>query len=153
MFFVKCFNNFKTFKITLIPQNSIFNFCNHKTFFKPIWNITFSKNVFIFWYSYMITNFKFRIFFVILFYRNQYICLDLHQKVSFWMCSDINDWIFKLYYLIYWYTHYLILNSHACRFCSLRYLIYLSPTTDSPSLYAEYISIPFFSNHDFIDLL
>ena len=29
----------------------------------------------------------------------------------------------------------------------------LSATTDFPSLCAEFISIPFFSSHDFIDLL
>ena len=29
----------------------------------------------------------------------------------------------------------------------------LSETTDFTSLYVEYIFIPFFSNHDFIDLL
>ena len=40
-------------------------FCHYKIFFRLIGNIAFHKNVFIFWYSYMITNFIFRVFLII----------------------------------------------------------------------------------------
>ena len=43
---------------------------NHKSFPLPIWSITFSKTVFIFWYSYMISNFKLGIFFINLFTKS-----------------------------------------------------------------------------------
>ena len=63
-FFVKRSKNFFTIEITndICPQHNIFNFCNVKHFFWPTWNTAFCKNVFLFRYSYMITNFKFRTF-------------------------------------------------------------------------------------------
>ena len=63
-FFVKCSNNFFPVKIicNICLRHSIFNFFNQKNFFRPIWSVTFCKNVFIFWYSKNITNFKFKIF-------------------------------------------------------------------------------------------
>ena len=66
LFFSKRSNNFFIFKIAsnIWPRNSIFNFCNNKSFFRPIKNIVFCKNVFVFWYSNNITNFKFRIFII-----------------------------------------------------------------------------------------
>ena len=70
LFFVTRCNRFFTIKIThdICPQNSFFNFCNHKNFFRSIWNVTFCKNAFIFWNSY-ITNYKFRILFIIIFIK------------------------------------------------------------------------------------
>ena len=49
-FFVKRCNNSFVFKITnnICPRNSVFSFFNNKNVFRPIWNIAFSKNVFIF---------------------------------------------------------------------------------------------------------
>ena len=41
-----------------------FNLFNHKDLFRPIWRVIFCKNVFIFWYSYLIANFRFRIFII-----------------------------------------------------------------------------------------
>ena len=38
-----------------------------KKIFRPTWSVTFCKNIFIFWYSNNITNFKFRIFIIIFF--------------------------------------------------------------------------------------
>ena len=63
-FFIKRSNNFFTFKFTnnICPRHSVFSFFNQKNFFRPIWRANFCKNVFIFQYPYMITNFKFRIF-------------------------------------------------------------------------------------------
>ena len=120
-FFVKCFNNFFTVKIinNICTRNSIFNFFNHKLFFWPIWNIDFCKNIFIFWYSYMITNFKFRTFFIILFIKvNIYACLyinRLHFNVSV-ICI-----VYLLCHLIYQYNHILILISCIYKFCSLSF--------------------------------
>ena len=67
-FFVKRANNFFTFKITknTCPQHNDFNFLNQRNFFRPISNIAFCKSVFIFWYSYLIANFEFRTFLIIL---------------------------------------------------------------------------------------
>ena len=63
-FFIKTSNNFFTIKIInyICPWNCIFNFFNYKNFFRPIWCVSFSKNIFVLRNSYMITNFKFRIF-------------------------------------------------------------------------------------------
>ena len=63
-FFAKHSNNFFAFKITNTTclGHSVFIYFNHKNFFRTIWKIAFCKNVFIFWYSNNITNFKFRIF-------------------------------------------------------------------------------------------
>ena len=57
-FFIKCCNNFFTFKISnnICPRQSVFN---HKNFFRPIWKIAFRKNIFLFWYYCMIKNFEF----------------------------------------------------------------------------------------------
>ena len=53
----------------IFQRHSIFNFFNNKIFFRPIWNVTFCKNIFIFWYSNNITNFKFNIFSIFFFTR------------------------------------------------------------------------------------
>ena len=46
-------------------KNSISNYFNCKNFFRSIWSVKFCKNVFMFFYSYIITNFKFRLLFII----------------------------------------------------------------------------------------
>ena len=116
-------------------------FFNHKNFFRIIWNVTFSKNVFIYRYSYMTNNFKFRISLLIYFLKS-IICLALHQHAS---C----DSLYLLCQVIYQYTQFLILKSYICKICFLK----SSLTTDLCSLCAEYISISLSCNHDFIDLL
>ena len=65
-FFKKGSNSFFTIKITnnICPWNNIFNFLNYKNFFRRIWSVCFSKNVFVLLYPDMITNFKFRIFII-----------------------------------------------------------------------------------------
>ena len=85
--------NFKVFYY-ICPQKSVFNFFNHKKFPRPIWSVTFCKNVL------MVPNFKLRIFFIILksiyiiLFLNQYTYLTLQQQVSF--C---------LYYNMYYSIH------------------------------------------------
>ena len=44
--------------ITYVHGTVFLTFFNHKNFFWPILNVTFCINVFIFWYYYMLTNFK-----------------------------------------------------------------------------------------------
>ena len=69
IFFVKRSNSFFPIKIinNKRPRYSIFSFFNHKNFFRPIWSVTFGKNIFLFWYSSSITNFKFRMLIINLF--------------------------------------------------------------------------------------
>ena len=55
-FFIKHPNFFFTVNVFYCIRSLYSNFI----FF--VWSVIFGKNVFIFWYSYMITNFKFRIF-------------------------------------------------------------------------------------------
>ena len=45
-FYVKHSNNLSTIKLTnkICPQHSIFNFFNHKNFFRPIRSVTFCKS-------------------------------------------------------------------------------------------------------------
>ena len=64
-FCVKCSHNFFTFEIAndICPRNKNLT---SVIFFRPIWNETFCKTVFMLWYPYMIANFEFGIFFVIL---------------------------------------------------------------------------------------
>ena len=50
----------------MCPRQSILIFFSKKNLFKPMWNVTSLKNVLIFLYYYIITNFKFRIFFIAL---------------------------------------------------------------------------------------
>ena len=65
--FYKTFQSFFSIKVLcyICLRYSIFNFFCHKNFFRPIWSVTFRKNIFIFWYSHMVTNFKFRIFIIL----------------------------------------------------------------------------------------
>ena len=66
--FIKHSNNIFTIEIidNLCSWNNIYNFFDYKNSFRPIWSISFSKSVFLFWYSYMITNLKFRIIIIFL---------------------------------------------------------------------------------------
>ena len=61
--------NLFTIQVTnnISPWNCVFNFTNKKNLFLPILGITFSKSVFVFWYLYKISNFKFRLGFIRIF--------------------------------------------------------------------------------------
>ena len=96
--FVKRSNSFFTVNVTnnICPLHSIFSFFNHKNFFKPTWSVLFC-NFFlyfhlectllqlflIFSYSYMITNFIFRIFHIILFIKVSIFAWLWTNKVHF----------------------------------------------------------------------
>ena len=71
-FFIKRSINFFTVKITnkICSRHSMFNFFNYSSFFRPIWNVIYCKNTFLFWYFYIVTNFKFRISFFIFLYQS-----------------------------------------------------------------------------------
>ena len=123
-FFRKCSRNFFTIKMIndICPWNCIFNFFNHKNVFRQIWSIACSKNVFVFRYSHMITNFKFRILLLTSLPKLIYVLsstsigfiLVVLCFVLLYSCC-----IHLLYHLICQSTHFLILKSCACRSCAL----------------------------------
>ena len=87
---LKLSSNLFSFKKTnnICSRHSIFNFFNHKNFFRSIWNVTLCKNIFIFLYSISITNFKFRIF-IINFYTRVNICASFHINRFNFNCTMI----------------------------------------------------------------
>ena len=107
-------NNFFTIKIVnnICPWHSIFNFFNHKNVFRPNWSTSFTKNIFAFWYSYMITDFKFTTF-IITFFLPESIHIVFNINRLHFYCNMIC--IYWLFHLIYQYTHFLILASCACK--------------------------------------
>ena len=68
-FFIKTSSNFSTIQIInyVCPTNWIFNFTNNKIFNWSISSASFSKNVFIFWNSNIVTSCKTRVFFIKIF--------------------------------------------------------------------------------------
>ena len=96
--FVKYSNNFFAIRIinNICPQHSIFNFFNHKNIFRPIWSISFRKNIFICSYSNNISNFQFRIFFIIFLTRVKILLWFYINRLHFncamiWSVTFIND--------------------------------------------------------------
>ena len=92
--FVKCFINFFPFKVisNICQRHSIFNFFNHKNFFRPIWSVTFCKSIHIFWYSNITNNFKFRIFIINFFTRVNicvWFCINRFQFNCAMICTVI----------------------------------------------------------------
>ena len=89
--FVKHSNKFFLAKIinSLCPRHGIFHFFNHKNFCWPIWSETFYKNIFVFWYSNTITNFKFRIF------------INFFTRVNIYMFGFIST---GLILIVLWYV-------------------------------------------------
>ena len=129
-----------------------FNFFN-KYFFRPIWNIDFSKNVFLFWYSSIISNFKFRTFLIIYLFIKVNIYAWLYINRLLFNCSMIFISAFINYIILFINIHIFWYWSHMLIILFFKVLINLSTTTDFPSLCVKYISIAFFYGHDFIDLL
>ena len=86
--FTKCSNNFSTIKIinNICPWNCIFNFINNKSFFRPIWYVSFCENIFLLRNSYMIPNFKSRIFIINFFFRIN-ICIIFNINRFHFNCS------------------------------------------------------------------
>ena len=60
--------------ITYLHGTVFFYFTNNKNFFRPVWwCASFSKNIFVFRNSYMISNFEFRIFIINFFLKLIYV--------------------------------------------------------------------------------
>ena len=141
IFCIKCSHNFFTFEIAndICPRNktliSVISF-------RPIWNVTFCKNVFTLWYPYMITNFELRIFFVILPIEIN-ICPSLYINRLHFGCAIIsiiefiNCTIQFIYICTAFDTEVICLE-----ILFFKILITFSGITDSLSLCVEYISIP-----------
>ena len=76
-------------------EKKIFNFFNQKIFFRPIWHVNFCKTFFICWYCYMVTIFKFMIFFIISFILKTTYFLGFKLTALFWLCYDMYCCIFN----------------------------------------------------------
>ena len=101
-------------------MNCILNFANNKNFFWSILSISFSKNVFVFCYSDMITSFKFRIFSTEIF-----IVFGVGISCKKAVKKFLEKAVMCLIILFF------------------KVLLNLSTTADFLSLYVEYISILF----------
>ena len=128
-------------------RHSVFNSFNYKNFFRPIWSV--NKSFFIFRYSYMITNFKFRIFLIIFFVKVN-ICAWLYinrllivQLFLYLLAMSSNLLIYTFFDIEVMYFQILF----------FKVLANLSATTDFLSLYVEFASVSLSCNHDVIDLL
>ena len=99
-FFIKCSNNFFAIEIinSICPWNCVFNFFYYKTFFRPVWCVSFSKNIFVFRNSYIIANFKYRIIIINFFFKIN-ICITLNSNRFRLNCSVICI-IILIYYII-----------------------------------------------------
>ena len=110
-FFTKLSNNFFSMKIN---NNICLCLLITKNFFRSFWSITFCKNIFLFWYSCMITNCGSSVFTLL----NSIHVLDLTPidfiLIALW-------YVLLLYQLSYWCTHFLILKHYIYKFCSLRF--------------------------------
>ena len=136
-FFIKTSSNFFTIQVTnnTSPRNCIFNFTNIKNFFWPIWGVSFSNNVFIFWNSNIVTNFKLRIFLMKIFIVFNIIIIRSVNRFCF--NSSMNCVIVFTKLQTFWNSCYMFKNLF------FRVLINLSATPDFPSLHVEYISMLF----------
>ena len=74
--------------LTYVHRTVVFNFLVTKKFFTPIWNVAFCKNVLIFRYPNMITDFKFMIFLIIFFIKVN-ICARLYINRLYFDCAMI----------------------------------------------------------------
>ena len=107
-FFVKRSNNFFSIKIksSICSRNSVFNFCNH--FLRPIWNIAFCKNIFIFWYSNYTSILNLGSLLLISLLESMYV-LDFTSKGVILILLRyvlMYYYIYQLYHRIYQYRHF-----------------------------------------------
>ena len=89
----------------MCPWNCIFNFFNYKNLFRPVWCVSFSKNIFVFINYNTITNFEFRLLVITFFLK-------------------INIYIYIYIYILY-------LTSTGFIFIVLRYVLLYSRTISS----------------------
>ena len=106
---------------------------NDKNFFWPILSISFIKNIFAFWCSYTISNFKFEIFFIKIF-----ILFSIKIRCNINWCL----WTMLLYLLtILSKQTFFEIAAMCLNILFYGVLINLHATTDFPSLHVEYVSI------------
>ena len=117
-FFVERSNNFSAIKISnnLSPRHRMFDFFNHKEFFRPVWKVTFCKKIFVFWYFSMVKKSKFRAFFIFFSIK-----VNIHILFVIRFHSNCSMICIVVYHLIYQYTHFLILKSYIYKFYSVRF--------------------------------
>ena len=92
-----------------MSKELIFNFTNNTNFFWPIWSVPFCENVFIFWSSNMVTNFKSRIF-----------SIKILIVFSIRIICNINRFHFNSFmncYYIYQQNHWTHQNKHFWKRC------------------------------------
>ena len=88
--FQKCIFPLRSY-VTYVLGTVYSSFFNYKNLFGPIWRVNSRKNVFIFWYSHMFTNFKLRIF-----------CIIFYTKVNIFPWLYINTlFLMVLFALLY----------------------------------------------------
>ena len=97
-FFIPRSKNLLSIKVFcyIYPGPSIFNFFNHKNFFRSIWSATFCKNDFNFRYSDMVAYFKIRIP-VIIFFTKANICARYFINKLHFDCTMISIVVFTNY--------------------------------------------------------
>ena len=125
IFFIKLSNNFFIFKITknIRPWYKILNILIPKMSDK-IGTLPFAKSIFIFRYFQMISNFKFRTFFIILFIKiNMYAWLYINRFNGSIICIVVFVTMSSLTLQSFWYWSYIFINF-------IKVLINISATTD-----------------------
>ena len=112
--------------ITYVQGTLLLTFLIPKTSTDKFGVYFFCRNAFMFQYSYMITNFKFRSF-IVFFFIIVNICVWVYVNSFQFDCVMICIIVFKqcivlfqLHQLIYQYTSFLVITSYICKFCSLR---------------------------------
>ena len=126
-FFIKRSNNLFTVKISnnIRPRHSFFNFFNYKIIFRPTLGVTICKNFFMFWYSLMITNFRFRIFLFIFFIKGNIYAWFFIDRLHFICARYVLLYLLSiscnLSIYIYAYIYILILTSYICKCYSLEF--------------------------------
>ena len=128
----------------------LFNFTNNKNFSWPIFSVSFSKNIFVFWNPNTMTNFEFRFGYIRIFVV---FSLRIRCYVNWFHFYCSTNCVIVFIDNIYWqYWQYRQIHQNKTFFeiavmClkSLFFsvLINLSATTDFPSLCVEYISMLF----------
>ena len=120
---VKIPYNFFTLKIfnNITPRYNVLNIFDHRNFFRSTLCVSFCKNIFVFWYSHMLSNFQPKILIIFL---NIKVNIAMHPNLGQFhlrLFYDMRCRICQLFHAACWFTHSLIPQSYACKFCSSRF--------------------------------
>lgn len=101
------------------PWDSSFYFLDHKDFVRLNWSVSFRTNIFISWYSHVINNFEFRIFFITL--NNIFtVCTQLNiHRLHFYCCMIL--WYMlcmcQLFHVhTFWYHSHMLVVFYSSKF-------------------------------------